>query len=50
MLNHGVLMASRGLAALCTPMEQAELDAFLAAADQALADVFPGGRHGAPLE
>lgn len=37
MLNHGVLMAARGLGALCTPMGPAELRAFVGAADRALA-------------
>jgi glutamate-1-semialdehyde 2,1-aminomutase len=44
MLNHGVLMAARGLGAVCTPMDQAELKAFVAAADRVLAEMFVGGR------
>jgi glutamate-1-semialdehyde 2,1-aminomutase len=39
MLNHGVLMAARGLGAVCTPMGPAELRAFVAAADRALAEL-----------
>src|SRR5215471_2914896 len=31
MVNHGVLMAARGLGALCAPMDQAELQSFVAA-------------------
>ena len=42
MLNHGVLMASRGLGALCTPMTDAEVRAFVAAADEVLAEIFSG--------
>jgi glutamate-1-semialdehyde 2,1-aminomutase len=44
MLNHGVLMASRGLAAICTPMGHAELRAFVAATDRVLGELFAGGR------
>jgi glutamate-1-semialdehyde 2,1-aminomutase len=44
MLNQGVLMAARGLGALCTPMGRAELQAFVRAADQVLADLFVDGR------
>ena len=44
MLNHGVLMASRGLGAVCTPMTDADLRAFTAAADQVLAEQFAHGR------
>jgi glutamate-1-semialdehyde 2,1-aminomutase len=46
MLNHGVLTASRGLAAICAPMGDAELRAFVAAADLTLRDVAPAA--GAP--
>ncbi len=45
MLNHGVLMASRGLGAICTPMEHAELAAFVAAADRVLGELFDAGRR-----
>jgi hypothetical protein len=44
MLNHGVLMASRGLGAVCAPMKHADLQAFVAAADQVLAEMFVEGR------
>ena len=44
MLNHGVLMAARGLGALCTPMAQADLEAFIGAADHVLAELFQAGR------
>jgi glutamate-1-semialdehyde 2,1-aminomutase len=44
MLNHGVLMAARGLGAACTPMTDADLRAFAAAADQVLAELFAHGR------
>jgi glutamate-1-semialdehyde 2,1-aminomutase len=44
MLNHGVLMAPRGLGAVCTPMGDAELRAFVDAADRVLAEMFAGGR------
>jgi glutamate-1-semialdehyde 2,1-aminomutase len=37
MLNEGVLMAGRGLGAVCTPMGDGELRAFVAAADRVLA-------------
>jgi glutamate-1-semialdehyde 2,1-aminomutase len=37
MLTNGVLMAGRGLGAVCTPMVDADLRAFVAAADRALA-------------
>jgi glutamate-1-semialdehyde 2,1-aminomutase len=49
MLNHGVLMAERGLAAVCTPMDHAELRAFTAAADRVLEDLLadePGAGPG----
>jgi glutamate-1-semialdehyde 2,1-aminomutase len=36
MLNHGVLLAGRGLGAVCTPMADAELRAFVSAADHVL--------------
>jgi glutamate-1-semialdehyde 2,1-aminomutase len=42
MLNHGVLLAARGLGALSTPMEQPELRAFLDAADRVLAELREG--------
>jgi glutamate-1-semialdehyde 2,1-aminomutase len=44
MLNHGVLMAARGLGAVCTPMGDAELRAFVDAADRVLAEMFVDGR------
>ena len=34
MLNHGVLLAPRGLGAISTPMGEAEIEAFLDAADR----------------
>jgi glutamate-1-semialdehyde 2,1-aminomutase len=40
MLNHGVLMASRGLGALCAPMGRGELRAFVAAADRVLSELY----------
>jgi glutamate-1-semialdehyde 2,1-aminomutase len=39
MLNHGVLMAGRGLGAICTPMEDADLRRLVAAADRVLGDL-----------
>lgn len=45
MLNHGVLMAARGLGALSTPMSQDDLEAFVAAADRALAELPPEARR-----
>jgi glutamate-1-semialdehyde 2,1-aminomutase len=42
MLNHGVLLAARGLGALSTPMDQPELRAFLDAADRTLAELHGG--------
>jgi glutamate-1-semialdehyde 2,1-aminomutase len=44
MLNHGVLMAARGLGAVCTPMSDVDLRAFTGAADRVLAELFEGGR------
>jgi len=47
MLNQGILMAARGLGALCTPMGPAELRAFVSAADRVLGELFPrGGAEG----
>jgi len=43
MLNHGVLMADRGLGAVCTPMTDADLRAFVGAADRVLAELFADG-------
>src|SRR5215471_1356701 len=43
MLNHGVLMAARGLAALCTPMGDAELREFVGATDAVLREL--GAAH-----
>jgi glutamate-1-semialdehyde 2,1-aminomutase len=47
MLNEGVLMAGRGLGAVCTPMGDAELRTFVAAVDRVLAELFVAGRRGA---
>jgi glutamate-1-semialdehyde 2,1-aminomutase len=47
MLNHGVLLADRGLGAVCTPMTDADLRAFVAAADRVLAEQFSDGRASA---
>jgi glutamate-1-semialdehyde 2,1-aminomutase len=44
MLNHGVLLAARGLGAVCTPMADADLRAFTGAADRVLAELFVAGR------
>jgi glutamate-1-semialdehyde 2,1-aminomutase len=44
MLNEGVLMAARGLGALCTPMGHAELEGFVTAADRVLAELFVDGQ------
>lgn len=43
MLNHGVLMAGRGLGALCTPMGDGELKGFVAAADSVLQELLSRG-------
>ena len=43
MLNHGVLTAGRGLGALCTPMGDAELKAFVGAADGVLRELVSSG-------
>jgi len=43
MLNHGVLTAGRGLGALCTPMGDAELKAFVGAADGVLRELLSSG-------
>jgi glutamate-1-semialdehyde 2,1-aminomutase len=42
MLNHGILMAPRGLGAVSEPMGQTEQRAFIAAADGVLQEMFPG--------
>ena len=39
MLNHGILMAGRGLGALCTPMGDAELREFVGATDAVLREL-----------
>jgi glutamate-1-semialdehyde 2,1-aminomutase len=44
MLNEGVLMAGRGLGAVCSPMGDAELRTFVAAADRVLAELVVAGR------
>jgi glutamate-1-semialdehyde 2,1-aminomutase len=43
MLNRGILLAPRGAGAICTPMGDAEVDAFLTAADGAAARVAGAG-------
>ena len=43
MLNHGILLAPRGLGAISEAMGQAEQKAFIAAADGVLQEMFPGG-------
>jgi glutamate-1-semialdehyde 2,1-aminomutase len=43
MLNHGVLMAARGLGALSAPMDQEELRTFVTATDAVLGELFPKG-------
>lgn len=43
MLNNGVLMAGRGLGALCTPMGDAELREFVGATDAVLREL--GAAH-----
>jgi glutamate-1-semialdehyde 2,1-aminomutase len=40
MLNHGILMAARGLGALSEPMGQVDGNAFIAAADDVLQEMF----------
>ena len=42
MLNHGILMASRGLGAVCTPMGDAELREFVGATDAVLRELGTG--------
>jgi glutamate-1-semialdehyde 2,1-aminomutase len=43
MLNHGVLLAPRGLGALSTPMGEAELTHFLAAAERVAEEMAASG-------
>jgi glutamate-1-semialdehyde 2,1-aminomutase len=50
MLNHGVLMAPRGLGAICAPMGVDELAAFVSAADAVLGELFAGGRPAPPFD
>ncbi len=41
LLNHGVMLAPRGMGAISTPMGKAEIEALVAAVDEALTDTRP---------